>query len=135
MLPASFGYLSAFAAQVSQYNGWLATAGVTRGAIPGLKALCQNVTNAMADSYQPRDSIAINPITNIKPYGLVIWGARTLKDNKLAGDLTATSFLNVRQISNDTKRQVFVAAKSLTFEQNNEISWIRFKNKLTPLLD
>jgi hypothetical protein len=72
--------------------------------VPNLKSLCQNVTNAIADSYQPRDGIAINPITNIKPYGLVIWGARTLKDNVYAGDLTATSFLNVRQISSDAKR-------------------------------
>ena len=78
---------------------------------------------------------AINPITNIKPYGLVLWGSRTLKNNVLNGDLTATSFLNIRQLTNDVKRQVYVAAKSLTFEQNNDLLWIKFKNKLTPLLD
>ena len=135
MLPASFGYLSAFAVQANQYNNWLATAGVTRGIVPGLKSLCQSLTNSIADSYQGRDEITINPITNIKPYGLTIWGARTLKNNKLAGDLTATSFLNIRQLTNDVKRQVWAAAKSLTFEQNNDILWIKFKNKITPLLD
>ena len=135
MLPASYGYLSSMATQVQSSNNWLATAGVTRGQVPGLKALCQNVTNAMADSYQPRDGVAINAITNIKPYGLVIWGARTLKDNAKKGDLTATSFMNIRQLTNDVKRQVWVAAKTLTYEQNNDILWIKFKNKITPLLD
>ena len=135
MLPASYGYLAAMAAQAQSSNNWLATAGVTRGQVPGLKALCQNVTNAMADSYQPRDGVAVNAITNIKPYGLVIWGARTLKDNAKKGDLTATSFMNIRQLTNDVKRQVWVAAKTLTYEQNNDILWIKFKNKITPLLD
>ena len=135
MLPASFGYLAAYAKQVNLTNNWLATAGVDRGTVPYLKALCQNVTNAIAESYTPRDGVAINPITNIKPYGLIIWGARTLKDNAKEGDLVATSFLNIRQITNDVKRQIWVAAKSLTFEQNSEILWIRFKSKITPLLD
>lgn len=135
MLPASYGYLVAMAIQAQSSNNWLATAGVTRGQVPGLKSLCQNVTNAMADSYQPRNGVAINAITNIKPYGLVIWGARTLKDNVKKGDLTATSFMNIRQLTNDVKRQVWVAAKTLTYEQNNDILWIKFKNKITPLLD
>lgn len=135
MLPASFGYLAAYAKQANLTNNWLATAGVDRGTVPYLKSLCQNVTNAIADSYTPRDSVSINPITNIKPYGLIIWGARTLKDNAKEGDLVATSFLNIRQITNDVKRQIWVAAKSLTFEQNSEILWIRFKSKITPLLD
>lgn len=135
MLPASYGYLAAYAAQVQSTNSWLATAGCDRGYVPGLKALCQNVTNAVADSYQPRNGIAINAITNIKPYGLMIWGARTLKDNIKKGNLTATSFLNIRQLTNDVKRQVWVASKYLTFEQNSDILWIKFKNKITPLLD
>lgn len=135
MLPASYGYLAAFAAQAQSSNNWLATAGCNRGYVPGLKSLCQNVTNAMADSYQPRNGVSINAITNIKPYGLVIWGARTLKDNAKKGNLTATSFLNIRQLTNDVKRQVWVASKYLTFEQNSDLLWIKFKNKITPLLD
>ena len=135
VLPASFGYLAAYAVQIQQYNGWLATAGCTRGLVPNLKSLCQNVTNAIADSYQPRDGIAINAITNIKPYGLTIWGARTLKDNAKKGDLTATSFLNIRQLTNDVKRTTWVAAKTLTYEQNNDMLWIKFKMNITPLLN
>ena len=135
MLPASHGYLSALAASVQTNGNWMAAAGVQRGAVPNLVALSQNLTNAIADSYEPRDGIAINPITNIKPYGLTIWGNRTLKNNAKAGDLTATSLLSIRQLTNDVKRTVWVAAKTLTFEQNSDLLWINFKSKIIPTLD
>ena len=135
MLPASFGYLAALATSVQTNGNWMAAAGVQRGSVPNLVSLCQNLTNAIADSYQPRDGIAINPITNIKPYGLTIWGNRTLKNNAKKGDLTATSFLSIRQLTNDVKRTVLVAAKTLTFEKNSDILWINFKSKIIPTLD
>lgn len=135
MLPASHGYLSALAASVQVNGNWMAAAGVSRGGVPNLISLCQNLTNAIADSYQNRDGISINPITNIKPYGLTIWGNRTLKNNAKKGDLTATSFLSIRQLTNDVKRTVWVAAKTLTFEQNSDILWINFKSKIMPTLD
>jgi hypothetical protein len=135
MLPASFGYLAALGMSTQVNGSWAAAAGVARGSVPGILSLCQNVTNAIADSYSNRDSISINPITNIKPYGLLIWGNRTLKNNAKKGDLTATSFLSVRQLTNDVKRTVWVAAKTLTFEQNNDVLWINFKSKIIPTLD
>ena len=135
MLPASHGYLSSLAASVQVNGNWMAAAGVNRGSVPNLISLCQNLTNAIADSYQNRDGISINPITNIKPYGLTIWGNRTLKNNAKKGDLTATSFLSIRQLTNDVKRTVWVAAKTLTFEQNSDILWINFKSKIMPTLD
>lgn len=135
-LPASFGYLNALASSTQLNGNWMAVAGVSRGTIPGLISLCQNITNAIADSYQPRDQVAINPITNVKPYGLTIWGNRTLKDNtKAGGGLTAGSFLNIRQLTNDVKRTLWVAAKTLTYEQNSDILWINFKSKIIPILD
>lgn len=134
-LPGSFGYLISLAVSVQNNPNWYSVAGVTRGVVPNLVALSQNVTNAIADSYTPRDNISINPITNIKPYGLTIWGNRTLKNNARAGDLTATSFMNVRNLVCDVKRTVFVAAKRLTFEQNNDILWINFKAQITPTLE
>ena len=135
MLPASYGYLSALAASVQSNGNWMAIAGITRGAVPNLVSLCQNLTNAIADSYQNRDYVSINPITHVKPYGLTVWGSRTLKNNVKKGDLTATSFLNIRQLTNDVKRTVWVAAKTLTFEQNSDILWINFKSKIIPTLD
>ena len=49
--------------------------------------------------------------------------------------MTAQSFLNVRQMVSDIKKLVYIAAKSLTFEQNNDILWVNFKSKITPTLD
>lgn len=134
-LPGSFAYLLSLAVSVVNNANWYAVAGVTRGIVPNLLSLSQNVTNAIAESYTPRDDISINPITNIKPYGLTIWGNRTLKNNAKAGDLTATSFMNVRQLVCDVKRNVFVASKRLTFEQNNDVLWINFKAQLVPTLE
>ena len=134
-LPASFGYLNSFAVSVMNNPNWYAVAGVTRGMVPNLVSLSQNVTNAIADSYTPRDQVSINPITNIKPYGYVVWGNRTLKNNYKEGDLTATSFLNIRQLVSDVKRTVFVASRRMTFEQDNDILWINFKSLITPMLD
>lgn len=134
-LPGSFAYLLSLAVSVVNNANWYAVAGVTRGIVPNLLNLSQNVTNAIAESYTPGDDISINPITNIKPYGLAIWGNRTLKNNAKAGDLTATSFMNVRQLVCDVKRNVFVASKRLTFEQNNDVLWINFKAQLVPTLE
>ena len=134
-LPGSFAYLLSLAVSVVNNANWYAVAGVTRGTVPNLISLSQNVTNAIAESYTPRDDVSINPITNIKPYGLTIWGNRTLKNNAKAGDLTATSFMNVRQLVCDVKRNVFVASKRLTFEQNNDVLWINFKAQLVPVLE
>lgn len=134
-LPGSYAYLLSLAVSVQNNPNWYAVAGVTRGSVPNILSLSQNITNAIAESYTPDDDISINPITNIRPYGLVIWGNRTLKNNAKAGALSATSFLNIRQLVSDIKRTIFVAAKTLTFEQNNDVLWINFKSYIVPKLE
>ena len=135
VMPGSFGYLSALAVSVQSNPNYYAVAGTKRGNLQKLLRLCVPITNAEAEAVQPEAGISINPITNIKPYGLLIWGNRTLYDSTLDGGLKASSFLNVRQLANDIKRTAFVASRKLTFEQNNDILWINFKSELTPLLD
>lgn len=134
-LPGSYAYLLSLAVSVQNNPNWYAVAGVTRGSVPNILSLSQNITNAIAESYTPDDDISINPITNIRPYGLVIWGNRTLKNNAKSGALSATSFLNIRQLVSDIKRTIFVAAKTLTFEQNNDVLWINFKSYIVPKLE
>lgn len=138
VLPASFGYLAALAKSIRTNANWLAIAGAARGQVPYLATLntLERMSNTIADSYQDRDAVAsLNAITNIKPYGLTIWGNRTLKDNYESGNLTASSFLNLRNLVSDVKKQIYTACKSLLFEQNNDILWINFKMKIAPLLD
>ena len=134
ILPASFGYLSAFAASTQTNPNWYAVAGVSRGVPSGLIGLSQNITNAIADLYQPRNNVAINCITNIKPYGYTIWGNRTLKNNSADGDLKALSFLNIRVLTCDLKKILYQACKRYTFENNTDIMWLNFKSQIEPAL-
>lgn len=134
ILPASFGYLSAFAASTQANPNWYAVAGVSRGIPSGLIGLSQNITNAIADLYQPRNNVAINCITNIKPYGYTIWGNRTLKNNSADGDLKALSFLNIRVLTCDLKKTLYQACKRYTFENNTDIMWLNFKSQIEPTL-
>ena len=133
-LPASFGYLSAFAASTQVNPNWYAVAGVSRGVPSGLIGLSQNITNTIADLYQPRNNVAINCITNIKPYGYTIWGNRTLKNNSADGDLKALSFLNIRVLTCDLKKTLYQACKRYTFENNTDITWLNFKSQIEPVL-
>ena len=133
-LPASFGYLSAFAASTQVNPNWYAVAGVSRGIPSGLIGLSQNITNTIADLYQPRNDVAINCITNVKPYGYTIWGNRTLKNNSADGDLKALSFLNIRVLTCDLKKTLYQACKRYTFENNTDITWLNFKSQIEPVL-
>ena len=136
VMPASFGYLMSLAKSVVVNPNWIAVAGVARGLVPNIISLntSTRLTNAIADSYQPRNNTSINAITNIKPYGLTIWGNRTLKANS-DGNLTATSFLNIRNLVSDVKKVVYTAAKKCMFEQNSGVLWINFLSLITPTLD
>lgn len=137
-MPGSFAYLISLAKSLKNNANWLAIAGAARGAVPYIKSLntLQRLSNKIANDMQPRNGkSSINPITEIKPYGLLIWGNRTLKDNSEEGNLTATSFLNIRNLVSDVKKQAYITAKKYMFEQNNDILWVNFKAGLTPLLD
>lgn len=135
LMPPSFGYLCNYAISIQTNPAWFAIAGTARGVVGNLVALQQNVTEVIADSYQPRDDVSINAIARIRPYGFTIWGNRTLKNNESNKELVATSFLNIRQLVSSLKQQVYVSAKKLMFEQNDDILWLNFKAEITPLLD
>ena len=136
-MPGSFAYFLSLGDSLTVNPNWLAVAGVARGLVQNLASggMTTNIPNGTADKMCTRDAISINPITNIKPYGYTIWGNRTLKNNATEGNLTATSFLNVRNLVSDIKKEVYRTARRLTFEQNSDILWINFKAELTPLLD
>ena len=140
-MPGSYAYLSALGQSIQTNANWLAIAGAARGSIPNLdgsKPLCvdKTLTNTIAESvYQNRDGVSINAITNIKPFGYRIWGNRTLKDNSAERNLTATSFLNIRNLVSDVKKVVYQACKKYTFEQNNDLLWTNFKAYIEPTLE
>ena len=140
-MPPSFAYLAALAKSIKTNANWIAIAGATRGQIPNLSSanslnITKRLTNSIAENeYQNRDGISINAITNIKPFGYRIWGNRTLKDNSIEQNLTATSFLNIRNMVSDIKKVAYMACKKYMFEQNNDVLWTNFKSYIEPTLD
>lgn len=139
-MPGSLAYLLAYGTSVANGNAnWLAAAGASRGSIPYLVKPLVELTEAQIETYSlskssPKYSgVAINPIATINPYGTIVWGNRTL--NKNASGLVASSFLNIRQLTNDIKKTIYAACKGITFEQNSDLLWIKFKSLVTPLLD
>lgn len=137
-MPGSFAYLMAYANSIFNNNAsWLAVAGATRGNIPYLIKPLVELTEAHIDAYSLYNDnyigIAVNPIANINPYGTIIWGNRTLHNGTTG--LIASSFLNIRQLCNDIKKNLYAACKGITFEQNSDILWVKFKSLITPLLD
>lgn len=144
ILPASFGYLMCVAKAIRTSPNWLAIAGVTRGLVPNLTSLVtpnnEMLTNTIAENNQPKTkdddgtgAVSVNCITNIRPYGLCIWGNRTLKP--VEDNTVATNFLNIRNMLSDVKKVLYTTAKSLMFEQNNDTLWLRFKSGVSPLLN
>lgn len=134
--PASFGYLRAYADSIKNNASWLAIAGAARGKISGVDKESDNVvtiSNGLADKMQQRTGRSLNAITKVNPYGEVIWGNRTLHQNDK--NLTASSFLNIRNLVCDVKKLCYRAAKELTFEQNTDVLWVNFKAALCPTLD
>lgn len=131
-LPASYGYLSALAKSVKTNESYYAITGVNRGRVPGLISLDNNITNAEADGYQDEDKIAVNAITNILPYGLTIWGNRTLH---LSSKIDADSQLSIRNMLCNIKKDLREIALTLLFEQNSDVLWLRFKSRAGAKLD
>lgn len=142
-LPASFAYLNAYANSIRTYNEWEAVAGAKRGTMSGLVAPIVEYSEEDVYNLQKRrvanaglDSpYAINPIVNIRPYGYLIWGNRTMQKLEATTDLTASSFLNIRQLVSTIKKQLFIACQSIRFDLNTDVTWTNFKSLIIPTLD
>lgn len=138
LMPGSFAYLTALAISLKTNDDWLAIAGVTRGQVPymGYVYSTKEITSAIADSYQGRDDrVNINAITEVQPYGYCIWGNRTTHNNATKGNLTASSFLNIRNMVSDVKKTIWRACQRCLFEQDTTVLWLNFQSMITPLLD
>ena len=144
ILPASFGYLKSLATAIKTSPNWLAMAGVSRGQVPGYTPIEGDpiITNVIAENYQPKqadgegiNTIGINAITNIRPYGQCIWGNRTLAMTPSRGGGEPKNFLNTRNMISDIKKLAYTTAKELMFEQNSDTLWLKFKSGVSPLLE
>lgn len=133
---------------------WLAVAGATGGAIPGNYEVDGFLKESEIDSMQLRTynvdaPIAINPICNMNPWGMRIWGNRTCLPNMNVGvgegvalvpdansdQLVASSFANVRVLICDIKKAMYKASRQYQFEQNSDVLWVNFQSSINTLLE
>ena len=143
-LPGSIVYLFAFAQSIQNYPTWYAAAGSVRGVSPYAYTPRQIYGELAVNTLETRDPgiATINAICNVNPYGYLMWGNRTLcpvgmtnSGEDTGEDLSASNFLNIRNLIIDIKKTLYQACRSLTFEQNNDTLWTKFTAAITPLLD
>lgn len=138
--PATFAYLMAYANSVQSNSEYMAAAGVVRGQIPNIVAPTIEWGDADKDILQGdlddddmgTGELAINPIMKVGTYGNIVYGNRTCL---VSDGLKATSFLNVRNLVSTLRKLMYATARKLTFEQNDDVLWVRFKSYITPTLD
>lgn len=153
-VPASLIYLTTFGKHVitgtKKYNPWYAIAGSTRGVSPysSITPVIDfgdadiNILQVSGDT-DNAGHVATNIICNIRPYGYVIWGSRSMQPlskpesdtGDLAVQLTAASFANIREICTSIKKTLYRAGRRYTFEPNSDELWFKFKASITPLLE
>jgi hypothetical protein len=142
-LPGSYSFLISYAVSTRSNPTWFAVAGAARGAVPGLISTTASFGSYDINVLQGRstdetdldtnEGVAINPICFIRPFGTLIWGNRTMKNN--VSGTTALSFLNVRNLVSELKKVLYRTARGLTFEPNSDVLWVNFSSLIYPVLD
>lgn len=146
-LPGSFHYLACFMSSLKKgYREWYAAAGYTRGVSSYVVDHTKVKLGEIAvNALEPRHLIANGPkfacnvIANFRG-SYYLWGNRTaflLGDPEGAknNDLTASSFLNIRQLCTTIKKQLYVACRRFTFDPNDDTLWFNFCNAIKPTLE
>ena len=125
-VPASVVALGALGYNDSIAYPWFAPAGFNRGALENVRNTDMRLTAGDRDDlYEAR----INPIANFPNGGFVIFGQKTLQQDK-----TALDRVNVRRMLLEVKRLIVDVANKLVFEQNTPATRARFVAQVTPLL-
>lgn len=155
--PGYLYYLLCYVTNTKTTPDWFAISGAVRGSGPFAIRLIEQFGDADIDLFQPRSAsgeidnygndknlnhIATNGICNIRPYGNIVWGNRTMHPLNVPANgsseeiqLVASDFLNIRSLCCDLKKTIYRAARRYTFDPNSDELWFNFKSAVTPLLE
>ena len=125
-LPASIAALTALGYNDSVAYPWFAPAGFNRGALTNV---LNSEVRLNAGDRNILYEAKINPIANFPNGGFVIFGQKTLQQDRSALDR-----VNVRRMLLEVKRIVSDIANHLIFEQNTPQTRARFVAQVTPQL-
>jgi hypothetical protein len=125
-VPNSVAVLGALSYNDSVSFPWFAPAGFNRASLDFVTNVSTRINAADRDTlYEAR----INPIASFPNAGFVIFGQKTLQQNKSALDR-----VNVRRMMLEVKRQVVEVAEKILFEPNTPETRARFISQVTPRL-
>ncbi|HEX9200061.1 MAG TPA: phage tail sheath subtilisin-like domain-containing protein [Acidobacteriaceae bacterium] len=119
--PALFppcGFVAGIYAATDAGRGvWKAPAGITAG-LTGNSGLQYNLTDKENGDLNTQ---AINCLRQFKVYGDVVWGARTLAGNDLAG--SQWKYVPIRRLALYLESSLFDGTQWVVFEPNDETLW------------
>lgn len=141
-IDAGKAYILAYLNSIKTNPEWLAIAGSKRGLIPGDKDkitvgfMSESDIDGMQPDGKTAGKAAINPIVEMNPWGVRIWGNRTAYVSQADDNgLTASSFANIRILLCDLKKRLYKAARKYQFEQNSDVLWVNFQAEINSLLE
>lgn len=134
-MPSAFAYLTALGDCMSNNQYWLPVANSARGSLTNLGDTDITATKFRTDKniIKDRDGISFNTIVNLRPYGNVIWGDRTLL--KLDTTVKASGYLSLMGMVCDISKEAYSSAVRYTYDSNNTTTWFNFKTRIVNLLD
>lgn len=125
-MPASIAALGALAYNDKVAYPWFAPAGFNRGA---LNSVINTEVRLNTEDRNILYEARINPIANFPTGPFVIFGQKTLQQDRSALDR-----VNVRRMLLEVKRIVSDVANKIIFEQNTNSTRARFIGQVTPAL-
>jgi len=108
-------------------NPWFSPGGATRGRILDVVRLAKDLTDSEQDTLYDNK---VNPVVTFPGEGTILFGDKTNK-----ASTSTLSRINVARLFLYLTKVIGTSARSLLFEQNDEITRNLFINAVTPLLE
>ena len=132
-VPASYAYLAALSEAMNRGQDWSPIANSARGSVTATPDLKMTKYHFDKEIIKDIGATSFNGIVEIKPYGNVIWGDRTLLPNSKG--VSASSYTSLMLMVCDISKRAYQASVRYTYESNNSVTWLNYKSMITPLLD
>ena len=136
-VPGSFVYLYAYATVNNVAVNWLPISGVTRGVVGEVFTPDIELSKYFLDTQIISDDagVSFNGVVDVRSYGYTIWGDRTLLEQDAVKKVQATSYFSLRNLVSDIAKTAYNSAIRYTYETNNDVTWLNFKQAIITLLD
>lgn len=136
-VPGSLAYLYRYANINNSSVNWLPISGVTRGVVEDIFTPDIELSKYFLDTQIISDDagVSFNGIVNVRSYGYTIWGDRTLIEQDAVKKIQATSYFSLRNLVSDIAKTAYNSAIRYTYETNNDVTWLNFKQAIVTLLD